>query len=41
MIENWGDTVAWGIRGGMIAVGAGLYFLSPSGEQEKDAAEAE
>ena len=40
-IENWGETVAWGIRGGMIAVGAGLYFLSPSGEQEEDAAEAE
>ncbi len=40
-IENWGETVAWGIRGGMIVVGAGLYFLSSPGEQEEDAAEAE
>jgi hypothetical protein len=40
-IENWGETVAWGIRGGMFVVGVGLYFLSPSGEQEEDSAEAE
>lgn len=40
-IENWGETVAWGIRGGMIVAGAGLYFLSSPGEQEEDAAETE
>ena len=40
-IENWGETVGWAIRGGMIVVGAGLYFLLPSGEQEEDPVEAE
>lgn len=41
-VDYWGETVGWAIRGGMIIVGAGLYFLSPSGEQEEDdVAEAE
>jgi len=40
-IENWGQAVGWGIRGGMIGGGAGLYTLSPSGEQKEEGAEAE
>jgi hypothetical protein len=26
-IYNWGDTVAWAIKIGLIVVGAGLYFM--------------
>lgn len=40
-IDNWGETVGWAIRGGMIAIGAGLYFFTPSGAQQDETAEAE
>lgn len=28
-IYNWGDTVAWGIKIGLIVVGGILYFAAP------------
>ena len=40
-IDNWGETVGWAIRSGMVIVGAGLYFFTPSGEQQDETAEAE
>lgn len=40
-IDNWGEMIGWAIRGSMIVVGAGLYFLAPGEEQEEEAAEAE
>lgn len=40
-IDNWGDTVGWAIRGGMIVVGAGLYFLAPGEQQDEETAKAE
>ncbi|HBI02098.1 MAG TPA: hypothetical protein PLL09_03905 [Flavobacterium sp.] len=33
-IYNWGDVVAYAIMGGMTAVGALLYFLSPKEVEE-------
>ncbi|MBY0486602.1 MAG: hypothetical protein K2P85_05365 [Flavobacteriaceae bacterium] len=33
-IYNWGDTVAWAIKIGLIVVGGALYFLSPKEEEE-------
>jgi hypothetical protein len=34
-IETWGTTVGWAIRGGLMALGAGLWFL---GGKKEDAA---
>ncbi|SMF13785.1 hypothetical protein SAMN02745866_00872 [Alteromonadaceae bacterium Bs31] len=33
-ISNWGETVAWAIRGGAIAVGAVLFFIGIQQEQQ-------
>ena len=40
-IDMWGETIGWAIRGGMIAAGVVLFFLSPHEEQDEEAAEAE
>jgi hypothetical protein len=32
-IDLWGTGVGWAIRAGLVVVGAGLFFLLPSGEQ--------
>ena len=40
-IDNWGEMAGWAIRGSMIVAGGALYFLSPTGEQEEEAPEAE
>lgn len=28
-IENWGPEAAWGIRGGMLLIGAALWLFGP------------
>ena len=33
-IYNWGDTAAWAIKIGLIVVGAVLYFMGNSKEEE-------
>ena len=33
-IDNWGETVAWSIRGGAIAAGAIMLFLGMKQEQQ-------
>jgi len=38
-IDNWGTTVGWCIRIGLIVLGLLLMFLAPAGEEE-DTAEA-
>lgn len=40
-IDNWGETVGWAIRGGMIVLGGALYFLAPAGDADEETAEAE
>ena len=35
-IDNWGETAGWAIRGGFVAVGAALYFMSPAEEEEEE-----
>lgn len=40
-IDNWGETVGWAIRGGMIVLGGALYFLAPAGKSEEEATETE
>lgn len=38
-IDNWGYTAGWGIRIGLIVVGAILFFVFKQGEEEeKDSA---
>ena len=34
-IDNWGETVGWGIKGGMVVVGGALWLL---GNKEAGAA---
>ena len=34
-IDNWGEAIGWVIRGAMIAVGGGLYFLGGTNEGGK------
>jgi len=29
-IDNWGETMGWVIRGGLLVVGAILFFISPA-----------
>ena len=36
-IDNWGDTVGWGIRIGMVVVGAALFFFGRSQEASEPA----
>lgn len=36
-IYNWGDTVAWAIKIGLIVVGAALWFFGGSGEDQESA----
>lgn len=36
-IDNWGTSVGWGIRGGLAAVGAVLFFLGWKAEQDQPA----
>ncbi len=33
-IDNWGPTVGWAIRGGLIVVGAALWFLGSAGTNQ-------
>jgi hypothetical protein len=33
-IYNWGDTVAWTIKIGLVVVGGALYFLAPKEVEE-------
>jgi len=33
-IETWGDTVAWAIRGGMVAIGGALWLFGGAGTAE-------
>lgn len=35
-VDNWGEGTGWGIRAGLIAVGAAVLFLGPKGEPESD-----
>ncbi len=37
-IENWGETVAWVIRGGLVVVGGALWFLGPDAEKAESEA---
>ena len=32
-IDNWGPTVGWSIRLGLIVVGAALWFFTPNKEE--------
>jgi len=34
-IDNWGETVGWIIKGGLIVVGGLLYFLMPAAAEEE------
>ncbi len=34
-IENWGPGIGWAIRGGLIAVGAGLWFIGRQQEAKQ------
>jgi hypothetical protein len=38
-IDNWGETVGWAIRGGMIVIGGVLLFLALTGAAKEDATE--
>ncbi len=33
-VDMWGETTGWAIRGGVIAAGAGLFFLGWRADQE-------
>lgn len=35
-IDNWGETIGWTIRIGLIIVGAALFFLARSSDHETD-----
>jgi len=35
LITRYGSGVAWVIRGGMLALGAALYFAPPTGDDQK------
>jgi len=39
-IYNWGDTVAWAIKIGLVVVGAALYFLAPKEVEETQETES-
>jgi len=32
-IDSWGPTVGWGIRGGLIVLGAILFFVGKAGKK--------
>lgn len=32
-IDNWGETVGWAIRGGLVVVGAALWLFGPEPEK--------
>ncbi len=32
-IDNWGETVGWLIRGGLVVIGAAIWFFSPEPEE--------
>lgn len=34
-IDNWGETAAWGIRGGLIVVGLLLVLAGKGGDKKK------
>jgi hypothetical protein len=36
-IDTWGDTVAWCIRGGLVLVGAALFFRGRGATQSQPA----
>jgi hypothetical protein len=38
-IYNWGDTAAWGIKIGLIAIGGILWFIGNKKEAAEDIAE--
>jgi len=33
-IDNWGSSIAWSIRGGMVLLGLILYFAGKPSEEE-------
>ena len=35
-IYNWGETVAWAIKIGLIVIGAVLYFMGKNSEEETE-----
>lgn len=37
-INNWGDNIAWTIRGGLVVVGAVLFFMAPSNKEPEETA---
>ena len=39
-IYNWGDTVAWAIKIGLVVVGGALYFLGPKEEEVAEESES-
>jgi hypothetical protein len=39
-IYNWGDTVAWAIKIGLVVVGGALYFLGPKDEETVEESES-
>ncbi len=36
-IDMWGETIGWVIRGGLTALGAAIYILSPTDEHDEEA----
>ncbi len=40
-IYNWGDTVAWAIKIGLVVVGIALYFAGGKSQEEVAVSEAE
>lgn len=34
-VDNWGETVSWAIKIGLIVIGAVLFFIGNNSEEEK------
>jgi hypothetical protein len=39
-IYNWGDTVAWAIKIGLVVVGAGMFFMGKSAPENVQPSQA-
>ena len=37
-INNWGDNIAWTIRGGLVVIGAALFLMAPSNKESEETA---
>lgn len=37
-INNWGDNIAWAIRGGLVVIGAALFLMAPSNKESEETA---